>query len=124
VREGQSRAVVTSSGHLLFVQDGVLFAQRFDARSLKTTGAPQRIATRVANNPGNGHASFSVGERGPLFLAEIGQTRTEITERDRALGHLERRLTEVGRYIGPVLAPGGRQLAVEIEDEDSSQHTI
>jgi eukaryotic-like serine/threonine-protein kinase len=123
VREGQSRAVVTSSGHLLFVQDGVLFAQRFDRHSLKTTGAPQRIATRVANNPGNGHASFSVGERGPLFLAEIGQSRSEITERDRE-GHVGRRLTDVGRYIGPVLAPGGRQVAVEIEDEDNSQHAI
>jgi Tol biopolymer transport system component len=123
VREGHSRAILTSTGHLLFVQDGVLFAQRFDSKALKTVGEPRPIATRVANNPGTGHASFTVGERGALFYTEVGQIRTELTERDRD-GHLVRRLADVGRYIGPAVAPVGGQIAAEIEDADNGQHTI
>jgi Tol biopolymer transport system component len=123
VHEGQSRAVVTRTGHLLFVQDGVLFAQRFDDRALKLVGEPRPIAVRVVNNPGTGHASFSVGERGPLVFTEVGQVRVELTIRDRH-GRTTERLTELGRYLGPALAPGGRQVALEIEDEESSQHSV
>jgi dipeptidyl aminopeptidase/acylaminoacyl peptidase len=123
VREGHSRVMLTKTGLLLFVQDGVLFAQRFDAKALKTVGEPRPIATRVANNPGTGHASFTVGQRGALFYTEVGQIRMELTERDRE-GHLVRRLADVGRYLGPAAAPFGRQLAAEIEDPDNGQHTI
>ena len=123
VSEGQSRAVLARTGHLLFVQDGTLFAQRFDDRALRLVGEPRAIATRVANNPSTGHARFSVGDRGPLFYAEVGQLQTELTERDRA-GRVTRRLTDVRRYLGPVVGPGGRQIAVEISDAESGQHTI
>ena len=123
VHEGQSRAVLARTGHLLFVRDGVLLAQRFDDRALRLVGEPRPIATRVANNPATGHAGFSVAERGPLVYLEAGQMRTELISKDRQ-GRTTERLTDVGRYLGPALDPEGRRVAVEIEDEDSSQHTI
>ena len=41
------RAVYASSGHLLTVRDGMLFAQTFDERELITRGEPTRIADSV-----------------------------------------------------------------------------
>ena len=123
VHEGQSRAVRARTGHLLFVRDGVLFAQRFDDRSLRLEGAPQPLATRVANNPSSGHAGFSVAEQGPLVYSEAGQMQVELIFKDRQ-GKTAQRLTEVGRYLGPALDRAGKQVAVEVEDAESSQHTI
>jgi Tol biopolymer transport system component len=123
VQEGQSRAVLAATGHLLYVQDGVLFARRFDERGLRLVGEPQPIATRIAGNPGIGSASFSVAERGPLVYTEGGPIRPELVVKDRR-GRVLERLSDVGRYLGPALDRTGRQLVVEMEDSESGQHTV
>ena len=46
VLETSTRAVY-ASGHLLFVRDGILFAQAFDDRALQTSGEPIRLADGV-----------------------------------------------------------------------------
>jgi Tol biopolymer transport system component len=46
VLETGARAVY-ASGHLLFVRDGILFAQAFDDRALRTSGEPVRVADGV-----------------------------------------------------------------------------
>ncbi len=46
VLESSARAVY-ASGHLLFVRDGILFAQAFDDRALQTSGEPIRVADGV-----------------------------------------------------------------------------
>ena len=45
-RNRVARAVY-ASGHLLFVRDGMLFAQAFDDRALRTSGEPIRVADGV-----------------------------------------------------------------------------
>jgi eukaryotic-like serine/threonine-protein kinase len=46
VLEASTKAIY-ASGHLLFVHDGVLFAQAFDDRTLQTAGEPIRLADAV-----------------------------------------------------------------------------
>ena len=46
VLASETRAVY-ASGHLLFVRDGILFAQPFDDRTFRTRGEPARIADGV-----------------------------------------------------------------------------
>ena len=46
VLETGGRAVY-AAGHLLFVRDGILFAQAFDDRALRTSGEPIRVADGV-----------------------------------------------------------------------------
>ena len=48
---------------------------------------------------------------------------TAIVSRDRQ-GRLLATLTEQGRFIGAALAPDGRRLATEIEDEETNQHAV
>jgi hypothetical protein len=47
VLEGDTRAVFSPSGHLLFVRSGVLVAQPVDQVSLRPLGEPKPIAPRV-----------------------------------------------------------------------------
>jgi Tol biopolymer transport system component len=122
LHEGQSKAVVSPTGHLLFVRDGALLAQPLDDLMLRPLGDPKPIATRVANVPSVGRAGFSISDGGRLAYAETGFA-TEFVWRDRE-GRLVERLTEEGRYIGPALSPDGRRVAVEIEDAETGQHAI
>jgi eukaryotic-like serine/threonine-protein kinase len=46
VLETAGRAVY-ASGHLLFVRDGILFAQAFDDRTMRTSGEPIRLADGI-----------------------------------------------------------------------------
>ena len=123
IHEGQSRAVVARSGHLLFARDGVLFAQRFDERSLQLLGEPRPLASRVFHHLGNGGANFSVSDGGTLVYTEATDELTELVWMDRQ-GNILERVTEPGRFIGAFLAPDGRRAAVEIEDGETNQHAV
>lgn len=65
LRRGELRAQY-AAGHLLFIRDGTLMAQRFDVPSLRLTGEPAPIAERVPSNTGNGNTAFAVSEAGVL----------------------------------------------------------
>jgi hypothetical protein len=58
--EAQSRAVYAPPGYLLFVREGTLLAQPFDASTLRLSGEPVALAGNVAQNPTGASASFSV----------------------------------------------------------------
>jgi eukaryotic-like serine/threonine-protein kinase len=122
VHDGQSRTIA-ADGHLLFVRDGVLLAQRFDDRSFRVLGDPKPIATGITSHPGIGDASFSVSGNGRLVYAEAADAAADLVWKDRT-GRTIDSLAGAGRYIGPTLAPDGRRLAVEIEDAETSQHVV
>ena len=50
VHRGGYHARVLPSGHLVFIQDGALFAAPFDADRLEVTGRPVRIVEGIAAN--------------------------------------------------------------------------
>jgi serine/threonine protein kinase len=58
-------AVYASSGHLLFVRQGTLFAQSFDSGRLELAGIPHAIAEHVAVG-GLGMAALSVSAAGSI----------------------------------------------------------
>ncbi len=62
--EGSSQARYAPSGHLVFARGGALFAVRFDARSLVTSGSPVQVAQGVATDVGSGAVEFSLSENG------------------------------------------------------------
>jgi Tol biopolymer transport system component len=102
-------------GQLLFMRQGALFTQRFDADRGEVAGEPVSIADSVAfdTHPGNG--AFSVSETGTLAY-RMGSAANR-----RRLAWFDRTGKEVGtigapdeNYLqDPQLSPDGRRVAVQ-----------
>jgi Tol biopolymer transport system component len=75
VLETTLRGVYTS-GYLLFVRDGALFAQRFDEKTLRVSGEPQRIADGVGFfSESSGFSAIAASSAGVLaYGPSIGTT--------------------------------------------------
>jgi Tol biopolymer transport system component len=102
-----------SGGHLLFIRDQALMAQRFDTQTLQLDGEPMRLAE---------HASFSVTGVTPQVGASASATgvlvylsnrtgESELAWVDRA-GHELTRVIPRGIQRAVALAPGGRMAAL------------
>jgi eukaryotic-like serine/threonine-protein kinase len=105
-------AAVYARGHLLFVREGALFAQAFDVASLGLTGAPFRVADRIAVNPGVSLASLSASASGAIAYSGAAIRRTQFVWVDRS----GKRLDTLGppdqtTLANPALSPDGQRLA-------------
>ena len=61
-----SRMTYAPPGHLLFVEDGVLFARAFDTANLRLTGEPIQIADTLGYVRTLGNGAFAVSDNGVL----------------------------------------------------------
>lgn len=112
VLAADSAAVYAPSGHLLFVRQGILFAQIFDPATLQTAGDPVPIAESV---PHEGTApAFSVSETRVLTYRKE-QVDQQFAWFDRS-GQLVETVGEPGPYRGVDLSPDGTRIAVHRHD--------
>ena len=101
-----------ANGHLLYVRDGNLVAQRFDPDRLRLSGDPIIVAGQVEHNP-MGRAAFSVSETGVLAFRTIGETRLGWVDRGgRVLGPVG----EAGIVGNPALSPDEKQVVFDRRD--------
>ena len=108
-----SRVVYSRSGHLLYVHEGALLAQKFDVDDLRTIGEPVRIADDLDYYRSTGAAGFSVsdtklvyrGAAGPLDLMWFGRRGEPLSRvwADQRFGNLR-------------ISPDGEQAAIEVVD--------
>ncbi len=116
---GPARSLYDMSGHLLFVREGILLAQPFDATRLVTTGEAIPVASGVGawvNDPNEG--SFSVSRTGLVsWISNVARNvRLEWVSREgKPIGTLG----EPGRYGQIVLSPDDRRVAAEVADADA-----
>jgi Tol biopolymer transport system component len=106
--------VVYASHHLLFVRDEVLFAQRFDTRSLEVSGEAVPVVENVRTSsiiPGWGY--FSASRNQLAYREAQGEGGMQLTWLDRK-GETLGTLGEPGPYGQIVLSPDERRVAVEI----------
>jgi eukaryotic-like serine/threonine-protein kinase len=99
-------------GYLLFARNGVLMAQRFDAKQLRLLGEPVHVADGVEEiDPGA--ASFSASNNGVLvYWAGTPPSLTQLTWLRRD-GTQIGTIGPVGRFRDPALSPDGRMVALE-----------
>ena len=117
-----SQAVYVAPGHVLYVRDGVLLAQPFDARGLRMTGEPRRLVDDVALFAPTGVAGFSVSQEGTLVVRHRrGPSRLAWLDRD---GRETGTLLDPGLYGDLKLSPEGRRLAVSIDDPRTGSSDI
>jgi hypothetical protein len=77
LQRGGFYARYLSSGHVVYMHEGTLFAVPFDLKRLEVTGQPAPILEGVVTTPGNGGAQFSFSETGNLvYVAGAAGFRT------------------------------------------------
>jgi Tol biopolymer transport system component len=116
-----------ADGRILFVRDGLLMAQPFNARTLQVSGTATRLADRVPANlyVRTDYANFSVGGNGPATLAFLGGTHVadreiNIVSRD---GKIEK-LLGASEYRDLAISHSARELAYEDRDPDTGARDI
>ena len=113
--DADAGAVYASSGHLLFVRQGTLFAQGFDPVRLELNGNPIRLAEQVTVNTAENLAAISASAAGPL----VYRTGSPVGGQ-RQLVWFDRSGKEVGKagdpdpgFGGPAISPDGSRVAVQ-----------
>jgi eukaryotic-like serine/threonine-protein kinase len=107
-----TNALYSTSGDLLFVRQGTLLRQTFDAKKLELNGDPSAVAEHVAV-PVTNAATFSVSENGVLTYrtGPIVSGHLQLAWFDR-MGKLVEKLGAGGSFRGLDLSPDGTRIAV------------
>src|SRR5262245_17726767 len=113
-REGYYAPAETGgAGWLLFIREGSLMAQRFDAARLHLIGVPTKIGGPVGSFAGANYGMFSVAESGTLVHRRGGAGALQLTWLD-AQGKVLSTLGEPGYYGVSTVSPDGMRIAASI----------
>lgn len=115
VIDSEFRAGFTQPGHVLFVREGTLYAQPFDAGTRRLSGAPIPVAEQVGSGQATGEAPFSVTASGLAYTASVRPPLTQLRWIDRA-GQPGGAIGAAAEYENPVLSPDGQRAAVHRVD--------
>jgi Tol biopolymer transport system component len=104
-----------SSGYLLFIRDGDLFAQKFDLSRFDLSGSTLPVARHIQYNPFFEYGLFTASTNGILIYAPAGTgVNSVLTWMDRNGGSLGV-LGEPGRVSQQAISPDGKRVAVGID---------
>jgi serine/threonine protein kinase/Tol biopolymer transport system component len=111
VLNADSKVLYTPPGHLVFVRQGTLMAQSFDAARAQPVGDPFPIAEQVLFFSTNGRAAFSVSENGVLAYRTGLKAAAHMAWVDRA-GRLLQSFGEPADYQDLSLSPDDTRVVV------------
>jgi Tol biopolymer transport system component len=116
VRPAREKALYAEPGYLLFLDDGRLLAQKFDASTLAVSGDPIPVAESVAYVNTDGRVSMDVAANGTLAYRVSGiRTASQPVWVDRN-GKIIEQAGPPGDYSSVNLSPDGTRLAIELHD--------
>ena len=110
-----THAIYASPGYVLFIRQGILMAQGFDANKLELSGEAFNVADNVVSVAGNGRAAFSVSDNGTLVYrlgGAFGVAGQRVVWLDRS-GKPTDSINQSADNRAPRLSPDGKRLVVE-----------
>jgi len=109
------------SGHLVYINNGTLFAVQFDLDRLEVRGTPTPLLEQVAYSSANGFAQFEFSRSGTLVYREGAGVGGMVTIEWLEGGDKKQSLlAKPGYYMRPHVSPDGQRLAMDIlEGSDS-----
>jgi eukaryotic-like serine/threonine-protein kinase len=112
--DADAAAIYVPPGRLLFVRQGSLFAQDFDAGRLELSGGPFSVADQVAVS-GGGSAAFSASAAGHVaYRAGLPGGLRQLVWVDRSGRELERIGEPIGGVaVNPAISPDGRRVVLQ-----------
>jgi Tol biopolymer transport system component/predicted Ser/Thr protein kinase len=122
ILDSDSLAQYAPPGHVLYVKEGTLVAQAFDASALKVTGEPVPAAEQMGTQ-GNGLADFSVSATGALVFRGGVSNDDRLVWVDRSGKELSD-VDKPAQYGTSALSPDGTRLAVDMSDSRSDKRDI
>jgi Tol biopolymer transport system component len=113
VIENASSARYTTTGHLLFVRESVLYAVPFDVDSMTTRGTPVQVLRGVNGDTTTGASHLSVADNGTIAYASgtalAAANRLVWVDREGKASPLG---LPQGLYFDPRISPDGTRVAV------------
>jgi serine/threonine-protein kinase len=115
VRRGGSYGRYVPSGHVVYVNQGTLFAVPFDLDRLEATGSPAPVVQGVSWDVAQGGAQFSFSDNGRLAFMRGGEAIPEYPAIwvDRN-GEATPLWEQTGSYTNPRLSPDGNRLSMTV----------
>ena len=110
------RALYAPPGHLLFLRDGRLMAQAFDAQTQRLSGEPVTVAESVAFSSVDGRAAYDVSDTGTLVYRSSGILATTQPIWVDRFGKTVATVGLPDDYQDASLSPDRSRLAVELHD--------
>ena len=117
-----TRALYAESGHLLFVREGTLMAQRFSLDTFSTSGSAMPVAEDLLYLRDLGQSDFSVSRNGVLAY-QAGDTRSRLVWFGRN-GTEMAQIGEPGDFWFPRLSRDGTKLVTDVMDRRSGTTDI
>jgi len=111
----RSNAAYATPGYLLFVREGSLMAQRFDAGTNTASGEPVPIVEQVDFVATNAQGQFSSSQNGILAYASGGGEVAQLTWFDRT-GRITGVVGTPGILQWPAISPDGATVAFTRQD--------
>src|SRR5271165_2145830 len=103
------------SGHLVYVDQGTLFAAPFDVDRLEVHGTPAPVIEQIGYSAGTGSAQLDFSQTGTLIYRSGGAgAGLPIVAWLDGAGKTQPLLAKPGLYSNPSLSPDGRRLAVDV----------
>ena len=104
-----------ASGHLLYIHQGTLFADRFDLDHLEVAGKPVQLLTDVDNSPTSGYAQFNTSNSGTMiFVPGSAMQHGRSIAWLEASGKVRALPLAPGLYQSPRAAPDGKRIALTV----------
>ena len=123
ITDSDSQAVYAPPGWLLFMREGALMAQQFDANTLELAGQVSTVAEQLAFVRDSVEAYFSVSEGGALIYRSGGASKTRLIWMDRS-GRQIGSPTPSGQYDVPRLSPDEKRVATFRFDPHSKNRNV
>jgi eukaryotic-like serine/threonine-protein kinase len=113
IMQNDSNAVYALPGYLLFVRQGILMAERFDASQLRLDGDAEPVAEHVGVNAITSRAIFAVSETGLLVYEAANATgdTDRLVWYDRTGKQIDATGTP-GLYLEPSVSADSSKLAI------------
>jgi Tol biopolymer transport system component len=115
---GRYLATSNGAGHLVYINNGTLFAVAFDPNALEVRGTPVPVLEQVAYKLEGHFAQFDLSQTGTLlYRSSEGVGSGLVTVQWLySEGKTQPLLARPGNYIRPSLSPDGQRLALEIPE--------
>jgi serine/threonine protein kinase/Tol biopolymer transport system component len=107
------------TGHLLYVDDGLLWALPFDETTLRKTGAPKLLLDKVQMEQ-QGASQFDLSEEGSLFYVRGGDVTESSLVWVNSFGQVEDLGLAAHRFGEFRLSPDGKTVVVAINEQNRS----